>query len=415
MSGGGGAKFPLLAWLWAFKLTPNGRGLVAAGLALSSMASASTLAPIYTVLFTLFALGLAAFVINLLHRPRLHAECAMPRRVVAGAEIHGAARVSNRGRGPALEVRAAFTGLPRWLRPEGGEVMAGLLRAGEEAELPLRMRAMKRGVYTLPPLRAFTTFPFNLLRSGAARTGVPPLTVLPRFTPASAVRLPATARYQPGGVTLTSEVGESPEYIGNREYRDGDSPRRLDTRAWARLARPVVREFQEEFFLRLALVVDTHIPRGRRPGPEGFPGLEAAVSLAATLADALSRGEYVIDIFAAGPQLYRFRTGRNTSSFDSVLDILAALEPCRSNPFDTLTPALAQEFATVSTLVCVLLDWDESRRALVRMAAEAGCRVKVFLVRDGAASLPEADMAGCVDEFVRMTPADVAKGAFDAL
>ena len=44
-----------------------------------------------------------------------------------------------------------------------------------------------------------------------------------------------------------------------------------------------------------------------------------------------------------------------------------------------------------------------------------GCRVKVFLVRDGAASLPEADMAGCVDEFVRMTPADVAKGAFDAL
>ena len=36
---------------------------------------------------------------------------------------------------------------------------------------------------------------------------------------------------------------------------------------------------------------------------EKYPDLEAAVSLTAAIADAMNRGEALIDIFAAGPQL----------------------------------------------------------------------------------------------------------------
>jgi len=81
--------------------------------------------------------------------------------------------------------------------------------------------------------------------------------VLPDFRPADAITVPGSARYQPGGIALTSNVGESPEYIGNRDYRAGDPLRRIDFRSWGRLAKPVVREYQEEYFSRIGVVLDT--------------------------------------------------------------------------------------------------------------------------------------------------------------
>ena len=74
-------------------------------------------------------------------------------------------------------------------------------------------------------------------------------------------------RYQPGGIALTSHIGESPEYIGNRDYRPGDSLRRIDPRAWARLATPIVREYSEEYYCRIALVLDTYVPTALHKRP----------------------------------------------------------------------------------------------------------------------------------------------------
>ena len=118
------------------------------------------------------------------------------------------------------------------------------------------------------------------------------------------VSVPVGMRHQPGGIALTSNIGESPEYIGNREYVPGEPVRRIDFRSWARLGKPVVREFQEEYYCRIALVLDTHVvPKMTwgsferwaegwyfpyEQGPEEFPELEAAVSMTAALADALS-------------------------------------------------------------------------------------------------------------------------------
>src|SRR5690606_17421882 len=146
------------------------------------------------------------------------------------------------------------------------------------------------------------------------------LLVVPSFEPLQDVVLPITRRYQPGGIVLASKVGESPEYIGSREYRTGDPARDIDYRSWARLARPVVRESQEEYFCRVALILDTYVSRWTRMPREGHEPMEAAVSLTAAVADALTRGEHVIDIFAAGPEIHVFRAGRHAASVDQVLE-----------------------------------------------------------------------------------------------
>ena len=217
-----------------------------------------------------------------------------------------------------------------------------------------------------------STFPFNLCRTASRPADAPDgahrksLLLYPRFHPIAGIAVPVSARYQPGGIPLSSSVGESPEYIGNREYHPGDSMRQIDHRSWARLAKPIVREFQDEYYCRLALVLDTFVPGKTRPGPEGFPNLEAAISLAAAVADALARGEYIIDIFAAGPELYTFRAGRHTAHFENTLEILACVDACRTNPFRVVTPALMEELTSISTVICVFLDWARLVKPIVR-------------------------------------------------
>jgi len=149
-----------------------------------------------------------------------------------------------------------------------------------------------------------------------------------------------------------------------------------------------VREFKEEYYCRVALVLDTFTGKAHPPSPDGFPDFEAAVSMTAAIADALSRTDYLIDLFAAGPELHVFRAGRHTAHFENILEILAGVGHTVDNPFERLAPALLEELRNISSVICVFLDWDESREHLVRAAAEAGSSTKVIIVRDGETSAP---------------------------
>src|SRR6202008_1442681 len=108
------------------------------------------------------------------------------------------------------------------------------------------------------------------------------ITVVPAFQTIRHFELPVSRRYQPGGVMMSSGLGHSPEYVGNREYTPGEPARRLDFKAWARTGKPVVREYQEEYYSRIALVLDTFVPGRFRRGQE-HPQFEAAVSLTAAI------------------------------------------------------------------------------------------------------------------------------------
>jgi len=178
-----------------------------------------------------------------------------------------------------------------------------------------------------------------------------------------------------------------------------------------------VREFREEYFHRLGLVLDTFLPRDwsswRWLYHDGLlrraeRDLEAAVGLTAAVTELFSRGEYLLDVFAAGPQLHIFRTGRGTTPIESVLEILAEVPPCRQNPFEKLTSTLDREFDGISALVCVFLNWDESRARLVRAAMDHGCRVKVIVIGRRADSVPDLESVGC--EVLHLTAAQIDAG-----
>jgi uncharacterized protein (DUF58 family) len=410
----------LVRYWWSFRTTTSGKILAACILCVAPPAMTSLDIPIYQLLFALAVFSLCAYTAAFVLRPCIEVRGRFPEKAIAGQPVAARFTIINRSRICARDLGVEGFDLPRSLKRVDDSMAVPGLAPGASADASLTVMPLRRGVYAWPGWRVFTTFPFGLFRTNvrsvpndAAQAGGS-LLVYPRFHPLSAIEVPISARYQPGGIALSSNVGESPEYIGNREYRPGDSTRHLDHRAWARLAAPVVREFQEEYYCRVALVLDTFVPGNRWPGPDGFQNLEAAVSLSAAIADALAHGEYIIDIFAAGPELYVFRAGRHTAHFENVLEILASIDACRANPFRKVTPALADELSNISSVIGVFLDWDQDRANLVRTAVEAGCSVKVAIVHDGATTVSwtAAESSGTIAQYA---PQAVRAGSVGAL
>ena len=163
---------------------------------------------------------------------------------------------------------------------------------------------------------------------------------------------------------MTSQLGESFEYLGNRDYREGDNPRDIDWRATARATRPIVREWVEEYMLRAAVILDTHIPAslGRKPAQHRREDFKRGVCICAAVSDYMARQDYLVDLFAAGPDLYHLTAGRSLAYLDQILDILACVEESSAEPFDAIEPHIGALLERLSTVICVFLDWNPVRR-----------------------------------------------------
>jgi hypothetical protein len=83
-----------------------------------------------------------------------------------------------------------------------------------------------------------------------------------------------------------------------------------------------------------------------------------------------------------GTEAFRFTAGRGLGSAENMLEILACVQPCRDQPFSRLAELITAHLEVTSGLICVFLDWDEPRRALVNALAAAGTVVVVFVISE---------------------------------
>jgi uncharacterized protein (DUF58 family) len=252
---------------------------------------------------------------------------------------------------------------------------------------------------------ASRTDPLGLFCTARVRQPDRVALVYPRFYEVDEFPVPVGRRHQPGGIPLASSVGDSIEFVGTREYRPGDPLRRIHWRSFARRGKPVVKEHQEEYFSRIALVLDTFLPK--RPRPRERARFEAAISTLASVAEHFSRSEEVVDILAAGPDLYEVSTGRSLGYLDNVLDVLACLEPSPAPPFESIGPPLFERLERLTTVVAVMLEWDEAREAFLRRVRAMGVAVHVLLVHEGETRTPWASVSAELGEIERLTPAQV--------
>jgi uncharacterized protein (DUF58 family) len=183
-----------------------------------------------------------------------------------------------------------------------------------------------------------------------------------------------------GGARLIGQSKTFPEYAGNRPFLPGDSPRRIDARAWARLSVPATKEYHDDFDKRTALILDTCIPESPPvSGSKANKKLEAAVSLCASVAFTINN-DSLIDVLLAGVEIYQLANLPRMIRLDKIHDILAGAELSKGDSLEKISPVLISQFPRISELFFILLKPNKAYRYLLQMARQAGCNCNVLLI-----------------------------------
>jgi uncharacterized protein (DUF58 family) len=359
-----------------------------------------------TLAYQVFTLSLTLLVVAYLassfFRGRFEAERSLPPFVTAGEPFSYKARVTNKGRKSlhGLEVvellsdpRPTFEAFcnrappwwrglyPHWRmllsRRQAGEVKAqslARLPLQDSVDLTMEGLAHRRGYMEFSALTIARRDALGLCRALIDVPGPQVLLVLPKRYNMPEIQLPGTRSYQHGGVTMAASKGDSEEFVGLRDYRPGDPMKIIHWKSFARIGKPVVKEYQDEYFERHALVLDTFVQA------EHEAVFEEAVSLAASFVCTLETQENLLDLMFVGKRAYTFTAGLGQLHTESMLEVLAGVQYCADDQLADLRLAILERRASLSGCILILLAWDQRRRDLVQELATLGLPLKVYVV-----------------------------------
>ncbi len=261
-------------------------------------------------------------------------------------------------------------------RADAGEFSLLPMEPGATVKNRAVLMPLRRGRINLTGMTITRPDPLGLFKATARIQNRQSAIILPRRYPVPSLTLPGVRQYQPGGVAMASSVGNSQEFFSVREYRPGDPLRHIHWKSWARIGKPAIKEFQDEFFVRHALILDTFEPNGETDV------FESAVSVAASFVDAFQSQEALLDLMFVEDRAYCFSCGRGLSDTGRMLEILADVTACRDKPFESLWPIVFENAAHLSGCLCVLLGWDETRRNFVRQLQAMHLPMCVIIIKD---------------------------------
>lgn len=372
-----------------------------------------------TILYQLFALLLAISIVaicsTLFFSPRIRITRRLPRCATAGdafeypVEVEGLGRFRQRSLGmielppqrfppvlaflherePGEERRNPydrFFVFYRWLwlvekyktarsrLSKPFDLPAAKDKAGS-VTVTMHLTPKRRGILKLGRIGVLKPDIFGLLRALRYRKGpVDELVVLPKRYPLPRLNLPGRSQYQPAGLAPASALGQGDEFMSLRDYRPGDPLRHVHWRTWARMRRPVVKEYEDEFVPRYTLVLDTFADS------DPADCFEEAVSVAASYACELDTRESLLDLLFVGSEAYLVRSERGEERADMLLSVLAGVELCGRDGFDSLHKHVLSRVRDMSACICLFLDWDDARRGLVRDLRANGVPVTAFVL-----------------------------------
>jgi uncharacterized protein (DUF58 family) len=248
------------------------------------------------------------------------------------------------------------------------------LPAHGEVEADGEIFPLRRGVLKFEGVTVARPDPFGLFRAFQKVSAPQRVLILPKRYPLPDIALPGALRYQEGGVALAAHVGASEEFVALRDYRHGDPLRHIHWRSWAKTGKPIVKEFEDEFFVRHALVLDTF---DEEPNSEV---LEEAVSVAASFACTMLTQESLLDLLFVGNESYCFTAGRGLAHADQMLEILASVKNCADQPFVNLENLVLKHISAVSGCICIFQKWDAARKQFIEKLKSLNVPLLILVV-----------------------------------
>lgn len=371
-------------WALSFlrsKFTPWGQiifGMVLVGMAISSVGTAVAG---YFFVSLVCALFITASLLTACVRPRVKATRLMPPTPTAGGVTLYRVAITNGGRSPLRDLEIFDHKLPYGLysmadHPEQ-KLTTEWLEPGQTVNLTVALRTPRRGSYVLEPLLAGTQFPTGLIRAVRRVSGRDPLIVFPKLTQCPRPGFALKNKFQQGGASVSSRFGQSNEFLSTRDYREGDRPRDIHWNSSARAGRLIVKEYVEEYFVRVGIFLDTELKRFEKQ-----LCFEARISLCAGMAGDLYRDNILVDLFLSGPHSPVVKIGGGRDQMVHLMEMLAAVEGEENPDFTVSLARFKEDSEGLAGAVLFLKDWDEKRKNFAAAVKECNIPVQIVIVRD---------------------------------
>lgn len=279
---------PLLARLSAW---PWLRPAVLGGLALVAYVSAINHGQ--GLIWGMAALLLAALVTGLLWPRwllrRIEVSRQIPQRAAEDEEIELGIQVRNHGHLPRYMVEVAdllpFVGAATGPGSREPVLLGqiGVLSGGGSQHFSLKLKAEKRGRYTVGPASLQSGFPLGLAQiRHASADSSSSLIIYPSLFPIESLPLRGCPRLIHRGERSLPHGAGSSEYRSLREYRPGDPPRHIHWPSSARSSQLMVREYEPLAAAALSIALDRHPVAQAGQGKQS--SFEIMVRIAASLA-----------------------------------------------------------------------------------------------------------------------------------
>lgn len=185
---------------------------------------------------------------------------------------------------------------------EGAVCHFKTLGSHRKHEIKYRLHSTRRGLFRIGPAVVESSGPLGLVRRFLVGRGVDFLTVLPRVVPIG--KGLAQGQRPIHQVPRRRSIFEDPSrFMGMRDYRPGDSMRRIHWRATARSGKIQVKLFEPSVLTGVLLAVDMGMasyPQTRTKPREIDPLLELTVTAAASLGEYVLAGDQTVGLISNG-------------------------------------------------------------------------------------------------------------------
>lgn len=211
------------------------------------------------------------------------------------------------------------------------EFAVGYLSRGSSLQYTYRVTPIIRGDYTLESVFAKGGDPFGLFQRYIRLNAPGRLLVLPRPQPVYS-QLPTSVSIIPFEEMSTVNLsGNSSEFMGVREYQNGDSPKRIHWLASAKRGQLITRLYERNVAGSLSIVLLNNSQNDRR-NPQAEHPIEYQIKLAANLAQAAVDQQYIMQLATVSPIEETITRGTGQGVLQEWLHVLARLKD--GAPFD---------------------------------------------------------------------------------
>jgi uncharacterized protein (DUF58 family) len=265
----------------------------------------------------------------------------------------------------------------RFLLMQSRPFLAAAVKAGETGKLRVELLPLRRGVIHLSHMHIVLPDAFGLFqRVRNVQQEEDVLIVLPKRYRIDGIDFTGQARSQLGGDSSTSVQGQSGEFVSLREYRPGDPPKHIHWPSWGRTGKPILKEYEEVFFPRYGLVLDTAV---RAEHEEVF---EELVSVAATLASEVDTEQSLIDLMFIQQGAKVQTVGKNVERMELMLELLASVQIDPVPDWQALKKEVLKHADDMTTCFVLCGGWDKGREEFVASLRSSGVPVRLLIVQD---------------------------------